>query len=66
MHEGLWVTDDNHYHYGRLMGKRMCYRRMDRPFYVFEERKQNEIGVNGIPGMFFLQYLYFKKSFFAY
>ena len=52
MHEGLWVTDDNQYQYGRPMEKRMCVRRMDKTLYVFQERKQNEIGVNGIPGVF--------------
>jgi len=66
MHEGLWVTEDRN-QYGRLMNQRMCVRRMDRPFYVFEERKQNEIGVNGIPATRFDKNVYVScgKSMFS-
>jgi len=48
-HEGLWVTDDrNQYFYGRPMKQRFCTTKMDRPFYIFEER-QKTIGSDGIP-----------------
>merc|ERR1712183_1152346 len=48
-HEGLWVTDDrNQYFYGRPMKQRFCTTKIDRPFYIFEER-QKTIGSDGIP-----------------